>query len=246
MIARDNKGRVLFGGWEYFIQALIILNLFAFAFETLPNLTPAWTRLFQILEVGTVVIFSFEYALRVLLSKPRFGYALSFTGLIDLLAILPFFLSLGIDLRSARAIRLLRLFRLLKLARYNAAIRRLHRAFIIVKEELVLFGAGSVVLLYLASVGIYHFEREAQPEKFGSVLHSLWWSVSTLTTVGYGDVYPITVGGKVCTFFLMLTGMGVIAVPTGLMAAALSQARAEERSSAPDETGPTTKIDPLS
>lgn len=236
MIARDNKGRAFFGAWEFLIQALVVLNLVAFAFETLPNLTPSWIRFFRFLEIGTVIVFSVEYILRLFFSKPRLGYALSFMGLIDLISILPFFLSLGIDLRSAKAIRLLRLFRLLKLARYNAAIQRLRRAFVIVKEELVLFGAGSLVLLYLASVGIYYFEREAQPEKFGSILHSLWWSVSTLTTVGYGDVYPVTTGGKVFTFFLMLTGMGVIAVPTGLVASALSQAKAEERSGEEGET----------
>lgn len=235
MIVRDNNGRVSFGAWEYFIQGLIVLNLVEFAFETLPNLETKWVRLFQLMEVGTVVIFSIEYLARVLLSRPRLGYARSFFGVIDLIAILPFYLSLGIDLRSARALRLFRLFRLLKLARYNAAIQRLHRAFIIVKEELVLFGAASIIILYLASVGIYYFEREAQPEKFGSVFHSLWWSVSTLTTVGYGDVYPITTGGKVFTFFLLLSGMGIIAVPTGLVASALSQAREEERSSPPEE-----------
>jgi voltage-gated potassium channel len=77
-------------------------------------------------------------------------------------------------------------------------------------------------------VGIYYFEREAQPEEFASVFHSLWWAVATLTTVGYGDIYPITAGGKVFTFFMMIIGMGIIAVPAGLVASALTKAKEME------------------
>ena len=127
----------------------------------------------------------------------------SFLGVIDFVAILPFYLSLGIDLR---AFRLLRLFRLFKLARYSRAIRRFHRAFLIAREEVILFLVVTVILLYLAAVGIHHFEYEAQPEVFTSLFHSLWWAVTTLTTVGYGDTYPVTVGGRVFTFFILLIG----------------------------------------
>lgn len=144
---------------------------------------------------------------------------------IDLVAALPFYLSLGVDLRSMRAFRLLRLFRLFKLARYNKAMKHFHQAFVIAKEELILFGAVALILLYLSSVGIYYFENEAQPEKFSSVFQSLWWSIATLTTVGYGDVYPITVGGKIFTFFILIVGLGLVAVPTGLIASALSEAK---------------------
>ena len=83
------------------------------------------------------------------------------------------------------------------------------------------------MLLYLSSVGIYYFESDAQPEQFKSVFHSLWWSVATLTTVGYGDVYPVTVGGKVFTFFVLMIGLGIVAVPAGLVASALAKAREE-------------------
>ena len=176
-------------------------------------------------EITTVAIFTIEYVLRLALCRPRFSYALSFFGIIDLLAILPFYISTGIDLRSLRAFRLLRLFRLLKLARYSAAMQRMRRAFIIVKEELILFGATALIILYLSAVGIYYFEREAQPEEFASVFHALWWSIVTLTTVGYGDVYPITLGGRIFKFFVMITGLGIVAVPAGLFASALSKAR---------------------
>jgi voltage-gated potassium channel len=153
----------------------------------------------------------------------------SFFGIVDLLAVLPFYISTGVDLRSVRAFRLLRLFRLLKLARYSAAVQRFHRAFLIAREELALFGATALIVLYLSSVGIYYFEREAQPEAFGTVFHALWWAIATLTTVGYGDVYPVTAGGRVFTFFVLVTGLGIVAVPTGLFASALSKAREMEK-----------------
>jgi len=91
------------------------------------------------------------------------------------------------------------------------------------------------MLLYFSAVGIYYFENEAQPDKFASVFHSLWWSVATLTTVGYGDVYPVTVGGKVFTFLVLLIGLGIVSVPAGLVASALSKARAME-DVGPDDT----------
>ena len=144
------------------------------------------------------------------------------------LAILPFYLAVGVDLRAVRTFRLLRLIRILKLARYSAAIRRLHRAAIIVREELVLFLNVALILIFLSAVGIYYFESSSQPEQFASVFHSLWWAIVTLTTVGYGDVFPITTGGRVFTFFVLFLGLGIVAVPTGLFASALSKAREEE------------------
>jgi len=120
---------------------------------------------------------------------------------------------------------MLRLFRVLKLVRYSKAIQRFHRAFIIAREELVLYFFVTLLLLFLAAVGIYYFEHDVQPDTFASVFHSLWWAVATLTTVGYGDVYPITVGGKVFTFIVLLIGLGVVSVPAGLVASALSKAR---------------------
>ena len=95
----------------------------------------------------------------------------------------------------------------------------------IVKEELVLFLMVAAIFVFVAASGIYFFENEAQPEKFSSVFHSLWWAIVTLTTVGYGDVYPITIGGRIFTFFVLLIGVGIVAVPAGLIASALSKAR---------------------
>ena len=227
MIQHDEHGRVSFGRLDYVVQLLIVLSLVAFALETLPNLDASQRNALRAFEVFSVVVFTIEYLLRLVLSKPSKSYAFSFFGLIDLVAILPFYISSGIDLRSIRAFRLLRLFRLLKLARYSEAMKRYHRAFTIVREELILFGATALIMLYLAAVGIYHFEHLAQPETFASVFHSFWWAIATLTTVGYGDIYPITVGGKVFTFAILMIGLGFVAIPTGLFASALSKARDE-------------------
>jgi voltage-gated potassium channel len=214
--------------FDLFIQLLIVLSLIAFSIETLPNLTSASRRYLYIFEVVTVSIFTLEYLTRLIVADRKFAFATSFFGIIDLLAILPFYLSFGVDLRSIRAFRLLRLFRMFKLVRYSKAIQRFHRAFLIAREELVLFFFVTIILLYLAAVGIYHFEHDAQPETFASVFHSLWWAVATLTTVGYGDVYPITVGGRIFTFLILLVGLGVVSVPAGLVASALSKAREME------------------
>jgi len=207
------------------IQALIILSMLTFAVETLPGLSPS-TRvwLFRV-EVVTVAIFTVEYLARLWFAPSRLRFIFSFFGIIDLLAIAPFYLSVGLDLRSIRAFRLLRLFRVLKLGRYSAAVRRLHKALLIAREELVLYVAATGIVMFLASAGIYHFEREAQPKAFASVFHSLWWALCTLTTVGYGDVYPVTVGGRIFTFLVLLAGVGVVTVPAGLFASALTQAR---------------------
>ena len=117
----------------------------------------------------------------------------------------------------------MRLFRILKLAHYSEAISTFSKAFNHIRGELAVFGAFSLLILYVASVGIYTFENDAQPAVFGSIFDSLWWSVVTLTTVGYGDSYPITVGGKIFTSLILMVGLGIISVPTGLFASALSK-----------------------
>ena len=209
----------------WIITILILYSVFCFSLETLPNLS-ADTRLFlKYSEIVVVVIFTCEYFIRTLLSPKRLRFIFSFYGLVDLIAILPFYLAFAIDLRSFRLIRLLRLIRVLKIARYNSALQRFSKALFLAKEELAIFTGLSLILLYLSAVGIYHFEHVAQPEVFKSIFDSLWWSVATLTTVGYGDIYPITIGGRFFTFIILMIGLGLVAVPTGIVASALSAVR---------------------
>ena len=223
-VVEDNttkKGKV----FDFIIQALIFLSLIAFSIETLPNL-PEWLiNLLKAFETFCIYIFLAEYVLRVFVSKKPFNYIFSFYGIIDFLAIAPYFVSSFLDLRFLRAFRIFRIFRVLKLVRYNKAIRRVSIAAKEVKEEVALFLIATLILIFIVSAGIYFFENEAQPDKFQSVFHSMWWTIVTLTTVGYGDVYPITVGGKIFTFFILILGLGIVTIPAGLVASALSKAR---------------------
>lgn len=223
-VIEDNttpKGRV----FDYSIQVLILISLVAFSIETLPDNSDATNRILRWIEYVTVIVFSIEYLLRIYVAKQPFKYIFSFYGIIDLLAVLPFYVARSIDLRMLRAFRIFRVFRAFKLIRYNRALHRFHIAAGIVKEEIVLFLIITAIFIFLSSAGIYFFENEAQPEVFTSIFHSFWWAVVTLTTVGYGDVYPITVGGKIFTFFVLLVGIGVVTVPAGLVASSLSKAR---------------------
>lgn len=221
----DTKwGRV----FDITIQIFILISLITFTFDTLPDIPEDVAVILQTVETFTLILFSVEYVLRIIVAKNKLKYIFSFYGLIDLLAVAPFYLTVGIDLRTIRILRFLRIFRLMKITRYNAASRRFTLALRIAREEIIMFLFVSATMIYIAAVGIYYFENEAQPENFASVFHSLWWAVITLTTVGYGDIYPITVGGRVFTFLMLLVGVGIISVPAGLIAAALNQARRVE------------------
>lgn len=219
----DGDDNTLGRFFSFFIQGLILLSIITFSIETIPNLKPQTKTILQSIELFCVIVFTIEYILRIYVadSKPKFIF--SFFGIIDFLAILPFYLSFGVDLRSLRALRFLRIFRILKLVRYNRAINHFFKAIKSAKEEIVLFIFVTLILIYFSAIGIYYFENQAQPEHFSSVFDSLWWAIITLTTVGYGDVYPITVGGKVFTFFILLIGLGIVAIPTGIISSALTK-----------------------
>lgn len=228
---------------ELIIQLLIVLSLVLFSVETLPDLSPASRTWLDRAEAACVFIFLGEYLARLWIAPRRFAFVCSFFGIVDLLAIIPYFLAGAVDLRFARAFRLLRIIRILKLARYNAAVRRFHTALLLAKEEIILFLALTGIVLFLAAIGIYHFEHEAQPKQFSSVFHSLWWAITTLTTVGYGDVYPITTGGRVFTFLVLLVGLGVVSVPAGLVSAALLKARTLDETLHKDQMDSTNAIE---
>ncbi|MAD98497.1 MAG: voltage-gated potassium channel [Flavobacteriaceae bacterium] len=227
LIVEDNttkKGKI----FDYSIQFLIILSLIAFSLETLPNNSEFVKGVLYFIEVFCVVVFSIEYLLRIYVADKPLRYIFSFFGMVDLLAILPFYLNFAIDLRSLRAFRIFRIFRALKLVRYNRALRRFRIAADIVREEIILFFMVASILIFLSAAGIYFFENQAQPERFSSIFDSLWWAVVTLTTVGYGDVFPVTIGGKIFTFFVLIIGVGIVTLPAGIMATALTKARTIE------------------
>jgi voltage-gated potassium channel len=216
----DTKASKIFA---IFIQVLILISIVTFTIETIPDLKPQTRSILYAVEVFSVIVFTIEYILRIYVTDKKLKFVFSFFGIIDLLAILPFYLSFGVDLRSLRALRFLRLFRILKLVRYNRAMNHFASAIKSAKEEIFLFLFITIILIYFSAVGIYYFENKAQPEHFSSIFDSLWWAIVTLTTVGYGDVYPITVGGKVFTFFILLIGLGIVAIPTGIITSALTK-----------------------
>ena len=219
----DNKASKIF---DITIQVFIVLSVITFSIETLPNLSKSTKDYLNIFETITVAIFTIEYIIRVYTAQKRLSYIFSFYGIIDLVAIVPFYLSLYIDLRTIKIFRLIRLF---KLTRYSKTLDRFKSALWKAKDEFILFFVLTIIMFYLSSVGIYYFEHDIQPEHFSSIFSSMWWAVATLTTVGYGDVYPVTTGGKIFTSIILLIGLGIVSVPAGIIASALSEAKKEEK-----------------
>ncbi|NOY37374.1 MAG: ion transporter [Chlorobi bacterium] len=213
--------------FDLIIQSLIIYSLICFSIETIPALTLKVKQFLSVSETIVVIIFTVEYLLRLVVSERKIKFVFSFYGIIDLLAIAPFYLTTGIDLRAIRIFRLFRLIRAFKLIRYSKALKRFYFAIYSIRAEMLLFLITTVFLLFFSAVGIYYFENPAQPEHFSSIFDSLWWAVATLTTVGYGDIYPITIGGRIFTFFILMIGLGIIAVPTSLLSSALTNIREE-------------------
>ena len=210
------------------VLILIAISIVTLTSETLPDLPHFVNNVLEISEIVITVLFTIEYLVRVAASPKKRDYVFSFYGIIDLIAILPFYISLGVDLRAVRVFRLFRLVRVLKMTRYSLAMERFAKAFSYAKEEVIIFIVATIIVLFLAAVGMYYFEHAAQPDAFQSIFDSLWWAIATLTTVGYGDIYPVTVGGKIFTFIILMCGLGIVAVPAGLIASALSKVRRDE------------------
>lgn len=212
------------------MMAFILIAIINFSIETVPGLSQGTRQILNAVETITVAVFSIEYLLRILTSRKRLRFAFSFFGIIDILAIIPFYVGLfttgvQLDLRLLRILRLFRIFRALKLLRYSRAIKHFRDALNEVREELILYLMATAFLMYFASAGIYYFEKDVPNSHFQSIFHSMWWAVVTLTTVGYGDVYPQTTGGRIFTSMILLIGLGVIAIPSGLIASGLTKVK---------------------
>ena len=214
------------------IPALIVLSVVAVVLESVQPLGSALRPLFASFERCVIAAFTLEYLLRMwtIVEDPRYArpfvgrlrYALSPLALVDLLAILPaFFFRIG-DSLLLRTVRLL--FRLLKLARYSDSLRRMAPALRSSAPEIGFTLAAGVVALLLASTLMYWAEHHVQPEVFSSIPASAWWAVSTLTTVGYGDVTPATDTGRLIAGMVALVGVAVVALPAGILASAFNEA----------------------
>ncbi len=207
--------------FEKISQVLIVASLLVMSIATMTSIPNGVRNVLITIDALIGAGFAIEYALRIYFAADRRKYIFSFWGIIDFIAVIPALFIGGTQWKALRIIRLLRLFRLMKLYRSSAALHRLGEAFKEQKYEFIVFGMLSVLMFYVAAVGIYTFEHEAQPEAFPSIPASFWWALTTLTTVGYGDIYPITTGGRLFTGVILLIGLGLVAVPTGLIAAAL-------------------------
>ena len=214
---------------ERAILAIIVADLLLQGAETVPALTDA-ARFFHWAGVATWLVFTVEWFFRIRRADNWKKYAFSFFGIMDFLAILPLWLLTGFDLKALRAFRLFRLVRATgKLAGRGNAVAKLARAFNFAKDEAGALFSGTAVIIVTTGFGMYHLEHRAQPEVFSSALDGLWWSVITLTTVGYGDVHPITAGGKILATVALFAGIGVIGAACGIMADALREATASDR-----------------
>lgn len=216
------------------IIALIIVNVVVVIADTFQ--LPKWcNNVFNSIEIFSVIIFTVEYICRLwtadLLhpdlspSKARFKYIFSFMALIDLLAILPFYIPfiIPIDLRVLRILRIIRLFRIFKVNRYTNALHTISDVFKNKKSQLLSSIFVVAMLMIIASVLMYNIESEAQPEAFDNAFSSLWWAIATLTTVGYGDIYPVTPLGKILSAIIALLGIGLVAVPSGIISAGFTE-----------------------
>ncbi|MEJ1990979.1 MAG: ion transporter [Maritimibacter sp.] len=208
------------------IHVLTFLSAIAIALETEPGIPALIQRSLYHFEVFLIVVFTVEYLLRLYASPSRLSYALSGWGIIDLFAILPAIALLTPEWQVVRAFRLVRLF---KLFRGSQSFNRLAMALRSVQGELMIFGVASALMLYVSAVGIYLFEHDTQPEVFTSILTSLWWAVASFTTVGYGDMIPITPGGRLFTTVVLFVGLGIIAVPAAIVTTALLEAETNIR-----------------
>ncbi len=196
--------------------------------ESVATIQAAYGTALRWFEIVSVLVFTAEYLLRMWSVTADSRYAHPLSGrlrfafkplpLIDLLAILPYYLLLvGIDLRVIRALRIMRLLRIAKLGRYYAALRVIHRVIRNQKEELVLTMSVLLILLVISSALMFHAETAAQPENFPDIPTTMWWSIVTLTTVGYGDVYPVTAIGRVLAAIIAVFGIGMVALPAGII-----------------------------
>jgi len=213
--------------FDIFIYALIIANIVAMVLESHQSIEKQFSRGFHYFELVSILIFSLEYLYRILTSfkeekwKGVKKYMFSFFGLIDLISILPFYLKqfLLLDGRFFRILRLFRLSRVFKLGRDSKSLKLFIKALTSVKNELKFTLFLSILTILFSASAIYFLENEAQPEVFSSITASLWWATVSLATVGYGDIVPITVWGKVFASIISLVGIGVVAIPTGIISA---------------------------
>ena len=235
IISKAENGDRVSAVFDWCIMGLIGLSVVSIVLESFAEVYEQWHPFFHVLEIITVVVFTVEYILRIWTADllypeskhPRLRYCFSFMAIIDLLAIMHFYLPFIVDLRFLRMMRMFRLFRLLrvfKLGRYFEALQVIVRVIRESGPQLIMSVVICFFVMLFSAIIMYEVEHPVQPEQFPNVISSLWWAICTLTTVGYGDVYPITAVGRFLASLISLVGIGIIAIPTGIIAAGFSHA----------------------
>lgn len=222
-----------------FIYTMIVLSIGVLMLSTVTSVYDANIKYFNTFTNIIMPIFIIEYILRVMASgklkkykgvKGKIKYIFSPYAIIDLLAILPYLLiNVGLDSTFIRSLRLLRIFRLLRVKKYAKFVETLRNIFSTKKEEFLVLLFFTVITLLILSSIVYQLEHDAQPEAFSNIFQTLWWAVATLTTVGYGDIYPITISGKIVTAIISVLGIALIAIPGGMLASEFIQSISKEK-----------------
>ena len=230
-ILEDEESSLPARRWlHHVLMVLIVLSVLAAVLDTVASIRLAWDRWLRAVEYGCVALFTIEYALRVWVAvedragrydhplRGRLRYMATPMALIDLLAILPTYLALIVP-GDFLLLRTLRILRILKITRYSPALATFE--VVLVNERRSLMAAGTIlaVALLLAAGALHHVEGEVQPENFGSIPAAMWWAIATLTTVGYGDVVPITPLGRLLAGIVAVVGIGMFALPTAILGA---------------------------
>lgn len=200
---------------DVFIYSIIFIDIIDHALMTVESMQQ-YAHYFHAWDHVPLTIFSIEYILRVYSNPKRLKFIFSFWGIIDLLAIIGLYGAGPYILREIRALRFISLFK------YEPAAMNIISAFREIKKELTYFSLMAMFMLYVSAVGVYYFENPTNSENFPDIFQSLWWAVVTLTTVGYGDISPVTHGGQIFAGIIIMIGLGIFAVPTGLIAGAFS------------------------
>jgi voltage-gated potassium channel len=225
------------------ILGLILANAFAVVLSTVDSFQENHARALAIFDTISIAFFTVEYLLRLWSSaelnpkapayRVRARYAVSWLAIVDLLAIIPAFLPLllPVDLRALRLLRFFRLLRLLKIGRYSLAIQTFSTVLRVRREELTVSILALFILLFITSTLMYFVENPAQPDLYTSIPAAMWWGVSALTTVGYGDIHPLTPLGKMLGALSSILGIGLFAVPAGILASGFSEVYSLRRSS---------------
>jgi len=247
IIQTAKSGDLASAVFDWIIIILISINVVLVVLDTFDGIPNDIRRLFYYIEVFSVVVFSIEYALRVWTAdfiytdltrlKARIKYILSFMAIIDLLAILPFYLPFvfPVDLRVLRMFRLLRLLRLFKVNRYTTALSTVGGVIRRKAAQLLSSVIVVLILIVISSLLMYGVEHDTQPDVFQNAFSGFWWAIATLTTVGYGDIYPVTFLGKAFGAVIALLGIGLVAVPTGIISAGFVENISDEKETEIDE-----------